>query len=146
MSTYPDLMIAPMRRELTEIGFAELRTPQAVDAFISENSEGTALLAVNSICGCAAGTMRPALARALQMAEKPQALGTVFAGKDLEATDRARQHFIGYAPSSPAVALFKDGQLVMMMERHQLKGRHPQMVSDELIAAFEKFCTAGAGL
>jgi bacilliredoxin len=142
--TYPDLMIAPMRRELTDAGFAELRTPEEVDEFISGNREGTALIAVNSICGCAAGSMRPALVRALGMAARPQSLGTVFAGKDLEATERARGYFTGYPPSSPAVALFKDGELVFMMERHELKGRHPQMVADELTAAFDKFCAEPA--
>jgi bacilliredoxin len=142
--TYPDLMIAPMRRELTEIGFADLRTPEAVDSFMNENRDGTTLIAVNSICGCAAGSMRPALARALSQAERPHALATVFAGKDIEATERARQYFVGYVPSSPAVALFKDGEIVMMLERHDLKGRHPQMVAEALITAFDRFCGAGA--
>lgn len=138
--TYPELMLAPMRRELTDLGFAELRTEDEVDAFLAANREGTALLVVNSICGCAAGSMRPALARALAGSVRPAALGTVFAGQDIAATDRARSHFTGYPPSSPAIALFRDGELVAMFERHQIQGRHPQMIADELTATFERYC------
>jgi len=137
---HSDLMVAPMRRELTRLGFTELRTPDEVDSFIEANRHGTALIAVNSICGCAAGTMRPALAMALQGTARPAALATVFAGRDLEATERARSYFTGFAPSSPAVALFKDGELVQMFERHHFKGRHPQMVTEELSSAFERHC------
>lgn len=134
----PDLLVAPMRRELTNLGFAELRTPDEVDAFIDANRHGTALIAVNSICGCAAGTMRPAVAMALAGAARPAALATVFAGRDLEATDRVRTYFTDYAPSSPAIAMFKDGGVVAMFERHHFKGRHPQMVSQELADAFDR--------
>jgi len=136
--TYPELMLAPMRKELTSLGFAELRTPQEVDAFMRANQGGTALLVVNSICGCAAGSLRPALARALEAGPRPKALATVFAGQDLEATERARQLFKGYTPSSPAAALFKDGGLVMMLERHQIQGRPPAMLAEELAASFAR--------
>ncbi len=142
--TYAEFMVAPMRGELTAIGFKELRTPGAVDAFMQSHKDGVTLVAVNSICGCAAGSMRPALAKALEGSARPTALGTVFAGQDLEATERARQYFTGYPPSSPAVALFKDGELVFMLERSQLKGRPPQMVAEDLSAAFDRFCGAGA--
>jgi putative YphP/YqiW family bacilliredoxin len=135
---HSDLLVAPMRRELTQLGFDELRTPARVDAFMEANSKGTAIIAVNSICGCAAGTMRPALALALAASARPNALGAVFAGRDLEATERARTFFEGYPPSSPAVALFRDGVLVEMFERHHFKGRHPQMVADELVRAFDR--------
>lgn len=138
---HSDLMVAPMRRELTRLGFAELRTPEEVDAFMEANRNGTALVAVNSICGCAAGTMRPGVARALEAGAVPNALGTVFAGRDIEATERMRSYFTGYAPSSPAVALFKDGQLVEMFERHHFKGVHPQMVADEIARALDRHCT-----
>lgn len=135
---HSDLIVAPMRRELTQLGFEELRTAEEVDAFMEANSKGTALVAVNSICGCAAGTMRPAVARALSASTRPNALGTVFAGRDLEATERARTFFVGYPPSSPAIALFKDGELIEMFERHHFKGRHPQMVADELATALDR--------
>ena len=141
---HSELMVAPMRRELTDLGFAELRTPAEVDAFMQASKDGTALLAVNSICGCAGGTLRPALARALADGQRPQALASVFAGRDLEATERARDFFEGFSPSSPAVALFKDGSLVMMLERHDIQGRHPQMVAESLIAAFERHCAVNS--
>lgn len=139
---HSELMVAPMRRELTELGFTELRTPAEVDEFMQASKDGTALLVVNSICGCAGGTMRPALGRALADAARPQALGTVFAGRDIEATERGREYFEGVAPSSPAVALFKGGSVVLMLERHDIQGRHPQMVAEELTAAFERHCPA----
>jgi putative YphP/YqiW family bacilliredoxin len=142
--TYSELMLAPMRKELTSLGFAELRSPQDVDAFMEANKDGTALLVVNSICGCAAGSLRPALARALASAPRPQALATVFAGQDIEATERARQLFVGYSPSSPAAALFKDGELVMMLERHQIQGRPPAMLAEELGASFTRVFGVGA--
>ena len=142
--TYSELMIAPMRRELTSFGFVELRTAQDVDAFMEANKDGSALIVVNSICGCAAGSLRPALAIALSGTNTPQALGSVFAGQDLEATERARQLFVGYPPSSPAAALFSGGELVAMLERHQIQGRPPQMVAEELSAAFERYCGENA--
>jgi putative YphP/YqiW family bacilliredoxin len=141
---HSDLIVVPMRREMTQLGFQELRTPEEVDAFMEANGKGTALIAVNSICGCAAGTMRPAVARALEGQAAPHALGTVFAGRDIEATERARSFFTGYPPSSPAIALFKDGELVEMFERHHFKGRHPQMVADELAGAFERHFAIGS--
>jgi putative YphP/YqiW family bacilliredoxin len=143
--SHSDLMTVAMRRELTAVGFRELRAPADVDAFMAASKDGAALVVVNSMCGCAAGTMRPAVVRALTHDIRPQHLGTVFAGQDLEATERARQLFVGYAPSSPAVALFKDGELVFMLERHQIQGRHPQMVADDLTAAFDRFCAAATG-
>jgi putative YphP/YqiW family bacilliredoxin len=140
---HPDLIVASMRRELTQLGFHELRTPEEVETFMEANRKGTAIVAVNSICGCAAGTMRPAIARALEGHATPQALGTVFAGRDIEATERARTFFTGYPPSSPALAMFKDGDLIEMFERQHFKGRHPQMVADELASAFDRHFTIG---
>ena len=136
---YPEMMVAPMRDDLVRIGFKELRTPGDVDAMI-ENTSGTVLLAVNSICGCAAGSFRPGIAMALDTDAKPDTLSTVFAGQDMEATERAREHITGYPPSSPSVALFKDGELVFMLQRHQIEGRSPFDVADELRAAFQKHC------
>jgi putative YphP/YqiW family bacilliredoxin len=135
-----------MRQELTSLGFAELRTPDEVDAFMAANREGTALLVVNSICGCAAGSLRPALGLALANSTRPDALATVFAGLDIEATERARQFLTGHAPSSPATALFKDGQLVAMLERHQIQGRPPAMVAEDLVSSFERYCDNGAAV
>jgi putative YphP/YqiW family bacilliredoxin len=113
---YPEIMIRPMREELTRLGFEELKTPEAVDATIKD-SKGTLLVVVNSICGCAAGKARPGVALALQHSVKPDKVATVFAGGDIEATERARSYFTGYQPSSPSVALLKDGNLVYMLER-----------------------------
>ncbi|MGH7503387.1 MAG: BrxA/BrxB family bacilliredoxin [Longimicrobiales bacterium] len=142
---YSDLMTAPMRRELTEAGLRELRTPADVDSFMAEGKDGTALVAVNSICGCSAGCMRPALVRALAHEIRPALLATVFAGLDVEATERARSYIRGHAPSSPSMALFKDGELVFMLERHHIQGRHPRMIADDVIAAFDRHCGAAAG-
>lgn len=136
---YPEMMVAPMRDDLVRIGFKELRTPGDVDAMI-ENATGTVLLAVNSICGCAAGSFRPGIAMALDGDARPDVLSTVFAGQDMEATERAREHIVGYPPSSPSVALFKDGDLVFMLERHKIEGRSPYDVADDLRAAFEEHC------
>ena len=141
---YSDLMTAPMRRELADAGFRELRTPETVDAFMAETKDTTALLVVNSICGCAAGCMRPALVKALGHEARPGALATVFAGLDVEATERARAFIPGYASSSPSVALFKDGDLVFMLERHQIQGRHPHMIAEDLVSAFDRLCGAEA--
>jgi putative YphP/YqiW family bacilliredoxin len=142
--TYSELMVAPMRRELTDLGFEELRTPAAVDAFLETSQDGTAMLVVNSICGCAAGSLRPAIALALSHRNRPSALGTVFAGQDIEATERARSRFAGYSPSSPAAALFRDGNLVAMLERHQIQGRPPGMIAEDLIGLFERLCDQDA--
>lgn len=135
---YPELMIAPMREELVALGFEELRTPEAVDGFMAAAADRVALVAVNSICGCAGGTMRPALARALSQGVRPHLLGSVFAGKDGEATARVREYFRGYSPSSPAVGLFRNGELLLMFERRQIKAQHPALLADELAAALRR--------
>jgi putative YphP/YqiW family bacilliredoxin len=132
---YPEMMVAPMRRQITELGAEELRTAEAVDTFLQTAGDGTALVVVNSVCGCSAGTMRPGLALALEQGPRPDRLATVFAGADLEATERAREHFRPYPPSSPALALFRGGELVFMLERHQIQGRQPEMIALDLSAA-----------
>jgi putative YphP/YqiW family bacilliredoxin len=136
---YPEYLIAPMRGEMTEMGAKELRTAAAVDDTV-KNSSGTVLLVVNSVCGCAAGKARPGLAAALQNTNRPDLVATVFAGADMEATDRARQYFTGYAPSSPSIGLLRDGKLLYMMERSQIETRNAQMIAAELTQAFDKFC------
>ena len=138
--SYPEFMIQPMREELTRLGVEELRTPEAVDEAI-RNSPGTVMLVVNSICGCAAGKARPGIALALQHDVRPDKVATVFAGADVEATERARSYFTGYRPSSPAIGLLRDGQLVYMMERYQIEGKGPEQIADELKRAFEQCCT-----
>jgi putative YphP/YqiW family bacilliredoxin len=141
MHRYPEMMIAPMRREITALGAVDLRTPDAVDAFIEQSRTGTALIVVNSVCGCSAGTMRPGLAMALERA-RPDAIGQVFAGADLEATERARELFAPYPPSSPALALFKGGRLVYMLERQQIQGRPPEAVAGALSSAIASHSAA----
>ena len=136
---YSELMIRPMREELTRIGVEELRTPEDVQKTI-ENSTGTVMVVVNSICGCAAGKARPGIARALQHSVRPDKVGTVFAGADIEATEKARSYFTGYESSSPSIAILKDGQLVYMMERRQIEGRDASQVASELIQAFDQHC------
>jgi bacilliredoxin len=136
---YPEEMVQPMRKELTSIGFRELRTPQEVDAVLG-HAQGTALVVVNSICGCAAGKARPAVAQALQHRSRPDVLLTVFAGQDAEATGRARTYFTGYEASSPSIALLRDGKLVYMLERRDIEGRDPFAIADDLISAFDHFC------
>lgn len=136
---YSELMIRPMREELTRIGVEELRTPEQVDETLTK-TDGTVMVVVNSICGCAAGKARPGIARALQHGVKPDKVATVFAGADIEATEKARGYFTGYAPSSPSIALLKDGKLVYMMERRQIEGKDASQVADELIQAFEQHC------
>src|SRR5437773_3967371 len=121
---YPEEVIRPMREELTRLGVQELRTAEAVDEAV-KNSRGTVMVVVNSICGCAAGKARPGIALALQHTVRPDKVATVFAGADIEATERARSYFTGYQPSSPSVALLKDGKLVYMLERYQIEGRGP---------------------
>ena len=136
---YPEIMIAPMREDLTRLGVEELRTPDAVDETI-KNSQGTLMVVVNSICGCAAGKARPGVALALQNEVKPDKVATVFAGADIDATERARSYFTGYGPSSPSIALLKDGKLVYMLERYQIEGRDAEQIAGELTQAFEKYC------
>lgn len=136
---YDERMVAPMRQELTRIGFEELRTPEEVDSALKD-APGTTLVVVNSICGCAARNARPAVTLALRNEAKPQKLTTVFAGQDVDATQRAREYFTGYPPSSPSVGLLKDGQLVYMLERWQIEGRPAQDIAQDLIEAFDRFC------
>jgi len=128
-----------MREDLTRLGVEEMRTVDAVDDTI-KNSQGTLMVVVNSICGCAAGKARPGVALALQNEKKPDKVATVFAGADIEATERARSYFTGYGPSSPSIALLKDGQLVYMLERYQIEGRDAHQIAGELTQAFEKYC------
>lgn len=135
---YPEHLIAPMREELTSIGFAELRTAEAVDALVKQ--PGTAMVVVNSVCGCAAGRARPGIAMALTHGVRPDRLGTVFAGADIEATARARGHFTGKAPSSPSVAILRDGKLVYMLERAHIEMRSAEEIAAELRLAFDTFC------
>ena len=136
---YPEFMVAPMREDLVKIGFTELKTAQHVDAILG-GERRTLLLAVNSVCGCAAGMMRPGVYQSLQGEKKPEILTTVFAGQDMDATEKAREYITGYPPSSPSVALFKDGELVYFMERHQIEGRHPEDISADLQTAYEEHC------
>ena len=140
---YPEFMIAPMREELTRLGVEELRTPEAVDGAV-KNSKGTVMVIVNSVCGCAAGKARPGIALALQHDVRPDTVATVFAGADIEATERARSYFTGYLPSSPSIGLFKDGQLVYMMERYQIEGKGPEQIAEDLKSAFEKCCATAS--
>ncbi|HEX6133587.1 MAG TPA: BrxA/BrxB family bacilliredoxin [Longimicrobiales bacterium] len=142
MHRYPEMMIAPMRSEITALGAVDLRTPEAVDAFVERSKSGTALIVVNSVCGCSAGSMRPGLALALGSGPRPDAIGQVFAGADLEATERARELFAPYPPSSPAIALFKGGRLVFMLERHQIQGRPPETIAGTLSDAIATHSTA----
>jgi bacilliredoxin len=136
---YPEIMIRPMREDLTRLGVEELKTTDEVDASIP-NSKGTLMVVVNSICGCAAGRARPGVALALEHDVKPDRVVTVFAGADIEATERARSYFTGYGPSSPSIALLKDGQLVFMLERYQIEGREASQIAGELTKAFDKYC------
>ena len=136
---YPEEFVHPMREELTRIGFQELRTPADVDALMSKE-RGTVLVVVNSICGCAAGRARPAVAMALENKARPEVLATVFAGQDADATAHARSYFTGYPPSSPSVALLRDGKLVYMLERKDIEGRDPYAIAEDLSKAFDRFC------
>ena len=136
---YPEMMVAPMREDLVRVGFTEMRTPEDVDAMLGSETR-TTLVAVNSVCGCAAAMMRPAVYLSIQGDKKPEVLTTVFAGQDMEATDRTRDFIPGYPPSSPAVALFKDGELAYFMERHQIEGRPPEDIAADLRAAYEEHC------
>ncbi len=135
---YPEYLVAPMRQELTNAGFQDLRTADEVDQAIK--SEGTVLVMVNSVCGCAAANARPAARISTQNEKHPDRFVTVFAGMEKEAVDQARAHMLPYPPSSPAIALFKDGKLVHMIERHQIEGRPAQMIADNLGQAFDQYC------
>ena len=136
---YDERFITPMRQELTRLGVEELRTAQDVDAKLKA-ATGPTLLVVNSMCGCAARNARPAVASALANAVKPDQLTTVFAGQDIEATAQARTYLTGYAPSSPSIALLKDGKLAFMLERYQIEGRSADEISKDLVGAFEQYC------
>ena len=140
---YPEFFIAPMRQELTRLGVKELRTAKDVDDAVTGQS-GTLMLVVNSVCGCAAGRARPGVALALQHETTPDVVATVFAGGDVEATQRAREYFTGYPPSSPAVALLRDGKLIYMLERHQIENREADVIARDLTAAFDKHCAPAA--
>lgn len=140
---YPEIMIHSMREELTRLGVEELKTPEQVDAALKD-SQGTVMVVVNSVCGCAAGKARPGIALALEHEVRPERVTTVFAGADIEATERARSYFKGYRPSSPSIAILKDGEVVYMMERHQIENKWPQQIAQELTAAFDQHCAAQA--
>lgn len=136
---YPPELVAPMKEDLTSEGFQELHTANDVDAVLNEK-EGSVLVVVNSVCGCAAGAARPGVKLSLQGEKRPDKLTTVFAGVDADATERARQYFLPYPPSSPAVALFKDGKLVHFVERHHIEGRPAEMIAENLKMAYEEYC------
>jgi putative YphP/YqiW family bacilliredoxin len=135
---YPEYLVAPMREDLTKVGFEELKDADAVKNAIE--SEGTVFVMVNSVCGCAAANARPAAKIAAQSGKHPDKLVTVFAGMEKDAVDTARNYMLPYPPSSPSMALFKDGKLVHIIERHQIEGRPAQMIADNLIGAFEQYC------
>lgn len=137
---YPEIMIRPMREELTRLGADELRTAEAVDHVLSQTS-GTVMLVVNSICGCAAGKARPGVALALQHSKRPDKVVTVFAGADIEATARAREYLTGYAPSSPSIAILREGKPLFMLERREIEGRDPSQIAQELTRAFDQHCS-----
>ncbi|RLD85913.1 MAG: BrxA/BrxB family bacilliredoxin [Bacteroidetes bacterium] len=135
---YPEELVKPMRDELVNAGFQELKTVEDVENIMKK--EGTTLIVVNSVCGCAAGTARPGVIASLQLDKSPNNLSTVFAGVDMESTTKAREMMIPFPPSSPSVALFKDGQLVHMLERHHIEGRSAEMIAANLAGAYEEFC------
>ena len=136
---YDERFVTPMRQELTKIGFRELRTADEVDQTLKD-AKGTTLVVVNSVCGCSARMARPAVKIAIENPLRPDALTTVFAGQDAEATERARSYFTGYAPSSPSISLLKDGKLVFMLERFQIEGRAADDIAKDLVGAFDKYC------
>ncbi len=138
---YPEEWVRPGREELTQIGFDELKSVEDVDAALRQD-DGTVLLVVNSICGCAGGKARPGIAHALAQGTRPDNLKTVFAGQDLEATEQAREYLKPFPPSSPSIAMFKDGQLVFMMERHMIESREALAISEDLQAAFKEYCAS----
>jgi putative YphP/YqiW family bacilliredoxin len=136
---YDERFVTPMRQELTQLGVEEMRTAQEVDDRLKD-AQGTTLVVVNSVCGCAARNARPAVAKAIQHDTRPHKLTTVFAGQDVDAVQRARSYFTGYSPSSPQIALLKDGQVVYMLERHQIEGRTAEDIARDLTRAFDKYC------
>ena len=136
---YDEMIVAPMREELTRLGVQETKTAAEVDKVLGDK-KGTVLLVVNSVCGCAAGNARPAVAMALENSSRPDKMITVFAGNDRDATQRAREYLVGYRPSSPAIALFRDGQVVKMWERWQIEGRQAYDLASEMTAAFDQYC------
>lgn len=136
---YDERQVEPMRQELTRLGIQETRTAEQVDEILAPK-KGTVLVVVNSVCGCAAGNARPAVAKALQHTVKPDKMITVFAGNDREATARAREYFVGYRPSSPSIALLRDGQVVKMLERWNIEGRDANDLAKELTTAFDQYC------
>lgn len=138
-SMYPEIMVIPMREELTRLGVEELRTADAVDQAL-KNRPGTTLVVVNSICGCAAGRMRPAVRMALENGTKPDKAFSVFAGQEKDATERARSYFTGYPPSSPSIAILRDGQMVYMMQRRDIESREAAAIAADLKQAFDRFC------
>ena len=135
---YPESIVKPMKDELTSVGFEDCNTPEAVDSALK--NEGTVLMVVNSVCGCAAGAARPGVKMSLTGNKKPSKLTTVFAGFDIDAVGEARKHFAPYPPSSPAIALFKNGELVHFVERHNIEGRNAQMIAEHLKMVYEEFC------
>jgi putative YphP/YqiW family bacilliredoxin len=136
---YPEHLTQPMKNELTALGFKDLKTPEDVEKFV--NQKGITFLVVNSVCGCAAGAARPGVRLALQRSEKlPDGMGTVFAGVDKEATQKAREFMLPYPPSSPSMAVFRDGELVHFIERHQIEGRNADMIANHLVAVFDELC------
>lgn len=142
---YDEMIVGPMRQELTRLGIEETRTAADVDSVLGEK-KGTVLVVVNSVCGCAAGMARPAVAMAVENETRPDRMITVFAGNDVDATRRAREYFVGYRPSSPSIALLKDGQVVKMLERHNIEGRHAHDIAAELTAAFNQYCAQTAAV
>lgn len=142
MSMYPEHLVAPMRQDIAEGGFTELRTPEDVENAMAAAEEGTTLLFINSVCGCSARTARPGAKWAVQESQfKPDHLFTVFAGVDMEATAKAREYTLPYPPSSPSIALFKDGELVHFVERHHIEGRSADLIAQHLEMVFEEFCS-----
>jgi putative YphP/YqiW family bacilliredoxin len=137
---YPEMLVRPMREELTRLGVEELRSADEVDEVLRGEADRTTLLVVNSVCGCAARNARPAVALALRHEKRPDRAVTVFAGQDLEATARAREYIHGYAPSSPSIALLHEGEVVMMLERHRIEGRDADEIAADLTDAFDRFC------
>jgi putative YphP/YqiW family bacilliredoxin len=140
---FPEEMVRGMREELTRVGFREMRTPQEVDSVLKQE-KGTVLVVVNSVCGCAAGKARPAIAKAIANKARPDVLTTVFAGQDPEATQQARTYFTGYAPSSPSIALMRDGKIAFMMERRDIESSDPFTIAEVLVRAFDRICTPAA--
>jgi len=136
---YPEAMVLPMKEDLTNVGFEQLIDSESVDQFLTQES-GTLLVVVNSVCGCAAGNMRPGVKLSLQHSKKPEILTTVFAGVDTDAVSQARKYFLPYPPSSPSIALFKDGKLVHFLERHHIEGGSAQMIAANLVSAYDAYC------